>query len=241
MVAAFGRPILVSAALTVADSKRAFHGAFSHVISPLYRRMIDELLVELHLLSHQRGFQGDALFATGLVQVFDSFSRNYRPEDQRQPLFEALCASSGFDAAEIRRLHDQAMAAMGHHSVQEVKQWIDNEGAGSPEPVATALAAVRRPDFHYSRLMAVGLLSLLGQAQGAQTLDPMALRQEAHDIGASMGLLRERVDKDLSLYATNLEKMTQAVELMEETVASERRRSERRLRTEPESVPPAVD
>jgi photosystem II biogenesis protein Psp29 len=133
------------------------------------------------------------------------------------------------------------MAAMGHHSVQEVKQWIDNEGAGSPEPVATALAAVRRPDFHYSRLMAVGLLSLLGQAQGAQTLDPMALRQEAHDIGASMGLLRERVDKDLSLYATNLEKMTQAVELMEETVAAERRRSERRLRTEPESVLPAAD
>jgi hypothetical protein len=107
--------------------------------------------------------------------------------------------------------------------------------------VATALAAVRRPDFHYSRLMAVGLLSLLGQAQGAQTLDPMALRQEAHDIGASMGLLRERVDKDLSLYATNLEKMTQAVELMEETVAAERRRSERRLRTEPESVLPAAD
>jgi hypothetical protein len=69
----------------------------------------------------------------------------------------------------------------------------------------------------------------------------MALRQEAHDIGASMGLLRERVDKDLSLYATNLEKMTQAVELMEETVAAERRRSERRLRTEPESVLPAAD
>ena len=235
MVAEFGRPIPVSAALTVADSKRAFHGAFSHVISPLYRRMIDELLVELHLLSHQRGFQGNALFATGLVQVFDSFSRNYRPVEQRQPLFEALCASSGFDAAEIRRLHDQAMAAMGHHSVQEVKQWIDNEGAGSPEPVATALASVRRPDFHYSRLMAVGL------AQGAATLDPMALRQEAHDIGASMGLLRERVDKDLSLYATNLEKMTQAVELMEETVAAERRRSERRLRTEPESGLPAAD
>jgi hypothetical protein len=35
--------------------------------------------------------------------------------------------------------------------------------------------------------------------------------------------------------------MTQAVELMEETVAAERRRSERRLRTEPESVLPAAD
>ena len=37
----------MSAALTVADSKRAFHRAFPFVIGPLYRRMVDELLVEL--------------------------------------------------------------------------------------------------------------------------------------------------------------------------------------------------
>jgi hypothetical protein len=42
-----------------------------------------------------------------------------------------------------------------------------------------------------------------------------------------MGLIKDRVDKDLSLYASNLEKMSQAVELMEETVAAERRRRER--------------
>jgi hypothetical protein len=39
--------------------------------------------------------------------------------------------------------------------------------------------------------------------------------------------VRERLDKDLSLYAGNLEKMAQAVELMEETLAAERRRRER--------------
>ena len=44
---------------------------------------------------------------------------------------------------------------------------------------------------------------------------------------AAGGLLRDRLDKDLSLYASNLEKMAQAVELMEETVAAERRRRER--------------
>ncbi|MFM7434760.1 MAG: photosystem II biogenesis protein Psp29, partial [Vulcanococcus sp.] len=45
----------MGASLTVADSKRAFHTAFPHVIAPLYRRLVDELLVELHLLSHQSG------------------------------------------------------------------------------------------------------------------------------------------------------------------------------------------
>ena len=217
----------MSAALTVADSKRAFHRAFPYVIAPLYRRLVDELLVELHLLSRQSGFQADPLFACGLIQVFDSFAKGYRPEAHREPLLNALCSASGFDASGLRQQRDAAMASMGSHSVEQVKQWIEQEGAGAPEPVAAALAGIRRPDFHYSRLMAVGLLSLLEQAQGADAMDPAALRSYAHDLGSAMGLLRERLDKDLSLYATNLEKMAQAVELMEETVAAERRKRER--------------
>jgi photosystem II biogenesis protein Psp29 len=226
-VAAIPHQISVSAALTVSDSKRAFHAAFPHVISPLYRRMVDELLVELHLLSRQKGFQSDPLFAVGLVQVFDGFSRGYRPELHRAPLFQALCASSGFDADLLRQQRDGAIAAMGDHSMEEVKRWIEQRGEGAPEPVAAALASVQRPDFHYSRLMAVGLLSLLEKAGGAEAMDPQALRHSAHELGEAMGLLRERLDKDLNLYAVNLEKMAQAVELMEETVAAERRRRER--------------
>ena len=217
----------VSAALTVADSKRAFHAAFPHVISPLYRRMVDELLVELHLLSHQQGFQPDALFASGLVQVFEAFSRGYRPEGQREPLFAALCSATGFDAAALRGQRDAALAAVGQHSLEEVQGWIREGGTGAPEPIGSALAAVRRPGFHYSRLLAVGLLSLLQAARGAEAMEPQALREAAHGLAESMGLLRERVDKDLGLYAGNLEKMAQAVELMEETVAAERRRRER--------------
>ena len=218
----------MSAALTVADSKRAFHRAFPFVIGPLYRRMVDELLVELHLLSRQQGFQADSLFAVGLVQVFDGFAKGYRPETQKEPLFAALCSASGFDAASLRQQHTAALAAMGHHSVEAVKQWIEQQGHGAPEPLAQALGGIQRPDFHYSRLMAVGLLALLEQAQGADAMDPSALRSSAHDLGAAMGLLRDRLDKDLTLYVSNLEKMAQAVELMEETVAAEKRKRERR-------------
>lgn len=230
----------VSAALTVSDSKRAFHGAFPFVISPLYRRMVDELLVELHLLSRQKGFQTDPLFAVGLVQIFDGFSRGYKPERHLEPLFEALCSSSGYDARQLRQLRDSTIAAIGPHSVDEVRMWIEKQGEGAPPPLADALRSVKREDFHYSRLMAVGLLTLLEKARGAEALDPQALRQSAHEIGESMGLLKDRLDKDLGLYATNLEKMAQAVELMEETVAAERRRRERQqLSASPEGVPSA--
>ena len=231
----------MSAALTVADSKRAFHRAFPYVIGPLYRRMVDELLVELHLLSRQQGFQADPLFAVGLVQVFDGFAKGYRPESQKDPLFAALCSASGFDGPQLRRQHSSALAAMGHHSVDAVKQWVEQQGAGAPEPIASALASIQRPDFHYSRLMAVGLMALLEQAQGADAMDPTALRSYAHDLGASMGLLRDRLDKDLKLYASNLEKMAQAVELMEETVAAEKRKRERRAAAPSESAANETD
>lgn len=217
----------MGASLTVADSKRAFHTAFPHVIAPLYRRLVDELLVELHLLSHQQGFQADGLFAVGLTQVFDSFSQGYRPEQQREPLFNALCAANGFDGPALRTQAAQARGGVGHHSLEEVKGWLSNRGEGAPAPIAGLLQGVVRPNFHYSRLVAVGLLSLLQTAQGADALEPQALRSAAHEIGEAMGLIKDRVDKDLSLYAGNIEKMSQAVELMEETVAAERRRRER--------------
>lgn len=229
----------VSPFLTVADSKRAFHAAFPHVISPLYRRLVDELLVELHLLSHQKGFQADPLFALGLVQVFETGTRGYRPAEQKEQLFQALCLANGLDCAALRSQRDQALASVGQHSVEEVKQWIDQQGQGAPELLQTALANVRRADFHYSRLMAVGLLSLLEEARGADSMDSQALRQFAHDTAESMGLLRDRVDKDLALYASNLEKLAQAVELMEETVAADRRRKERRATEQASASPEA--
>lgn len=228
----------VSACLTVADSKRAFHAAFPYVIGPLYRRMVDELLVELHLLSRQSGFRSDPLFAVGLTQVFDGFAKGYRPEQQREPLFASLCASSGFDAERIRAQHDAAVAAVGEHSLEDVRQWLAQRGEGAPEPIAGVLAGIDRPDFHYSRLFAVGLLSLLQRARGAEAVEPQALREAAHQIGESMGLMKERVDKDLNLYASTLEKMAQAVELMEETLAAERRRRERQAQEK--LAPPAT-
>ena len=197
------------------------------MIPSLYRRTADELLVELHLLSHQTHFTSNALFAVGLQQVFTAFTKGYQPTQHLSELFDALCSCNGFNPAELKSLAEGSEQAVSGHSVEEVQGWLQAKGDGAPEPLATGLANVAGEQFHYSRLMAVGLFSLLSSAQGVESQDPEDLCKTAHSIGEQIGLSRTRLEKDLSLYRNNLEKMAQAVELMEETLAAERRKRER--------------
>ena len=214
---------------TIADSKRAFHTAFPYVIPSLYRRTADELLVELHLLSHQQHFKSDALFAVGLRQVFTAFTQGYKPESHLDELYGAICTCNGFDPEALKQLAEGSTSAVSGHTVGEVREWLSNRGAGAPEPLASSISSVGGESFHYSRLMAVGLLSLLSSAQGGEPSDPVELKTLAHDIGEQLGLSKPRLEKDISLYTSNLEKMAQAVELIEETLAAERRKRDRQV------------
>ena len=201
---------------TIADSKRAFHQAFPHVIAPLHRRIADELLVELHLLSHQDSFKAGQLFSVGLVTVFTRFTQGYRPPEHRDDLMAAICSSNGFDAAELRSAAETSLAAASEHSGDDFNTWIKE---------------FRLPEqSHYSRLMAVGLLALLEAAHGELKREEAAeLRKRAVEISKEIGMPKERVEKDLGIFASSSERMQQAVELMEETLASERRKKEKRM------------
>ena len=201
---------------TIADSKRAFHQAFPHVIAPLHRRIADELLVELHLLSHQQSFQTGHLFSVGLVTVFDRFTQGYRPAEHRNDLMAALCSSNGFDAGQLRKDSDVCIKAASEQTNDDFDSWVQDFSL--PEKA------------HYSRLMAVGLVALLEASQGElKGDDAAALRQRAVEISKTIGMPSDRVEKDLSVFASSSERMEQAVELMEETLAAEKRKKERRL------------
>lgn len=202
---------------TIADSKRAFHQTFPHVIAPLYRRLADELLVELHLLSHQKSFQTNALFAIGLTTVFNTFSAGYKPEEQRQKLLPALCSSNGFDGEALSRLATSTLDEL-------------TRSVASLDGVETALKAhALAGDQHYSRMMAIGLDTVLKAVRGeAASPADKELQEKAVGLADNLGMPSARVEKDLNLFRSNSERMQQAVELMEETLAAERRKREQR-------------
>jgi photosystem II biogenesis protein Psp29 len=212
---------------TVADSKRRFYAAYPRVIPGLYRRVVDELLVELHLLSCQQGFRADALFSLGLTQVFDNFTKGFQPDDRREDLFHALCISTDLSATDLRRQAAELKQGISAHGEEEVSIWLKARGEGAPTPLRDMLQQATRNDFHYSRLHAVGLIALIQDLSGGNDQEPEAIRKRAATVGELMGLQQEKLDKDISLYAINLEKMAQAVEMMEETVAAVKRRRER--------------
>ena len=201
---------------TIADSKRAFHQAFPHVIAPLHRRIADELLVELHLLSHQDSFQAGQLFSVGLVTVFTRFTKGYRPEEHRNDLLAAICSSNGFDVAQIKSEAEGSLAEAAGQTGDKFNSWIKK---------------LQLPEqSHYSRLMAVGLLSMMEAAHGElKGEDAAELRKKAVEISEQIGMPEARVEKDLGIFAASSERMEQAVELMEETLAAERRKKEKRM------------
>ena len=82
--------------LTVSDSKKLFHEQFPYVIQGLYKRIVDEMLVELNLLNHQNEFTQDFLFCIGLTETFKELMKGYQPEKHLDLLFESLCSSTNF-------------------------------------------------------------------------------------------------------------------------------------------------
>ena len=206
----------MAASQTIADSKRAFHQAFPHVIAPLYRRLADELLVELHLLSHQSQFEANELFSVGLCTVFDTFTKGYRPEAQTDALFSALCSSNGFDAAKLRKTYASLVEQAKGKDPESLKDWLSSHAL--------------KEGSHYSRLMAVGLMSLFkAAATDATDSENEAIVKQSKELAEGLGLPTDRVEKDLTLFSSNSERMDQAVELVEETIAAEKRKKERLL------------
>ena len=209
---------------TISDSKKAFYNAFSSVIPPIYRRITDELLVELHLLSHQQGFKPDRIFAIGLTKVFDTFTRGYKPEKHLERLFKALCTSNGFDPVLIRKQSEKVLNSIQGQSFDEISNWLRNKGQGAADQISNELDYLPGNSNHYSRLFSIGLLSLLEEAQGEnKTKENIEATQNIIiDSSENLGFSKSRVERDLNQYSSNIEKISQALEVMREAIEHEK-------------------
>ncbi len=209
---------------TIADSKRVFHEAFPHVIPPIYRRLADELLVELHLLSRNKNFQPDPLFEVGVYQVFNSFTNGYRPEKHLTNLFNALCECNGFDPIAIQKDSQKLIEIAKEYEAGKIEDWFKNKGIDAPERIKSLIDSLYRKDIYYTRLQAIGLFSLLTYAKPKSEESINERREMTQNILGNIGFSQKRVERDLNLYKSNLERLTQAIELLKETIEADKKR-----------------
>ena len=194
--------LALSVRATISDSKSDFHKEFPYVIPPIYRKLADELLVELHLLSHQKNFKNNSIFATGLKEIFSKFTNGYKPNDHISKLFNAICNSNGFDPIEINKLSDQLIIKANSLTKDDLNRFFEQLKNESEEKT------------YYSRINAIGIYKIVSEVSKNNNSKLEDINNEISNIAGLLGYKYSRVEKDISMYKSNIKKMKQALEII---------------------------
>ncbi|MDC3147671.1 photosystem II biogenesis protein Psp29 [Prochlorococcus sp. AH-716-I09] len=187
--------------LTVSDSKKLFHEQFPYVIPGLYKRIVDEMLVELNLLNHQNEFTQDHLFCIGLTETFKALMKGYKPEKHLDLLFESLCNSTNFEAKEITEISQKSQKEFKDKSSKDVLKLLKEKSSSKLYP---------------SRILNLGIYILISNSQDLQEDNDSEKIKIISDIFEKLNLSINKAEKDIGIYKSSLSKMEQAKELIEE-------------------------
>lgn len=215
---------------TVSDTKRKFYSYHTRPIESIYRRVVEELMVEMHLLGTNVDFAYDPIYALGVVSSFDRFMGSYRSERDKNSIFEALCRSIDSDPQTYRsdaaNMQEFARSMQG----QDIVAWLahpTNEGVGA-QLASTLSAIASKPKFKYSRLFGVGIFTIVEQAAPDLLKDEKKRHAAVEQICTALHLPTDKMQKDLDAYRSNLDKLVQMEAVMADMAEAERKKREKR-------------
>jgi len=226
---------------TVSDTKRDFYNHHTRPINSIYRRVVEELMVEMHLLSVNVDFHYDPIYALGVVTSFHRFMQGYRPERDKESIFDALCQAVGKEPQQYKQDAERLEAMAGRLSGKELISWFSSptplEGIGDFNTTVAMISD--NPKFKYSRLFAIGLYTLLEQADADLVKDEKERTEALKQISHALNLPEDKLQKDLELYRSNLEKMAQARIVMEDAIKAERKKRDDRAQDKNKAATPS--
>ena len=187
--------------LTVSDSKKLFHEQFPYVIPGLYKRIVDEMLVELNLLNHQNEFKQDFLFSVGLTETFKELMKGYKPEKRLDLLFESLCSSTKFESKEIQEISQKSRKEFKDKSTKDILKLLKEKSNSKMYP---------------SRILNLGIYLLISDSQDFQEKNESEKNKIIADIFEKLNLSFDKAEKDIGIYKSSITKMEQAKELIQE-------------------------
>ena len=188
--------------LTVSDSKKLFYEQFTYVIPGLYKRIVDEILVELNLLNHQNEFKQDFLFSIGLTETFKELMTGYEPVKRLDLLFESLCNSTNFEAKVIQEISQKSRKEFKDKSSKDILKLLKEKCNAKIYP---------------SRMLNLGIYLLISDSQDFQVNNDESEKNKIiADIFENLNLSFEKAEKDIGIYKSSINKMQQAKELIQE-------------------------
>ena len=196
--------------LTVSDSKKLFHEQFPYVIPGLYKRIVDEMLVELNLLDHQNQFKQDYLFCIGLTETFKELTSGYKPQEHLDLLFEALCSSTNFEAKEIKEISQNSLKEFKDKSTKDILNLLKDKNNSKLYP---------------SRILNLGMYLLISNAKDFKEKNDSEINKVISEIFGELSLSAEKAEKDIGIYKSSISKMEQAKELIEELRIKNKKKS----------------
>ena len=198
--------------LTVSDSKKLFHEKFPYVIPGLYKRIVDEMLVELNLLNHQNEFTQDYLFCVGLTETFKELMKGYQPEKHLDLLFESLCSSANFEAKEINEISKKSQKELKDKTSKDILKLLVEKSNSKLYP---------------SRILNLGIYILISNSQDFKEKNESDKNKMNSDIFEKLSLSANKAEKDIGIYKSSISKMEQAKELIEELRIKDKKKTQK--------------
>ena len=208
---------------TVSASKGLFHKDFPFVIPSIYRKVIDEYLVELNLLSNQSSFYVDGLFSYGLLKSFDIFTNGYEPASHKYKILDSLCKSCDIEYSLIEKYSNAILTISKTSSFKNTIDELDSNENKSIDGLL--LRDILNNNNYYSRLHSIGLYEILRLEQEDDS-DNEGTIKSTLKLLVSLGFCETRADKDLTLYKSNIKRIKEAMELIKITTEESRRKQE---------------
>ncbi|XWS63359.1 hypothetical protein CRYUN_Cryun06bG0089500 [Craigia yunnanensis] len=206
---------------TVSETKSNFLKAYKRPIPSVYNTVLQELIVQQHLMRYKRTYRYDAVFALGFVTVYDQLMEGYPSDEDRDAIFQAYIKALKENPEQYRidaqKLEEWARAQTSSSLV------VFPSRDGEVEVILKDIAerAGGKGSFSYSRFFAVGLFRLL---ELANATEPTVLEK----LCAALNINKRSVDRDLDVYRNLLSKLVQAKELLKEYVDREKKKIEER-------------
>ncbi|AKG22516.1 inositol phosphatase [Calothrix sp. 336/3] len=187
-------------------------------------------MVEMHLLSVNVDFSYNPIYGLGVYTAFNRFMQGYEPETDKESIFNALLRATEDDPQRFQqdahKLQEIAQSLSGNDLIAWLSQKNSLDRDADFQAQLQAIAG--NPKFKYSRLFAIGLFTLLEFADGELVKDEKKLNEALKTIATGLNISDDKLNKDLELYRSNLDKMSQAMVVMADMLAADRKKREQR-------------